>query len=300
MAKKNRIFLLGVIILIGFILRMTVIGKSAYPINDGGLFYRMIIDLQQNHYQIPQFTTYNQGNIPFAYPPLPFYFVGLINTWLKIDLFTLFRILPLVFNLIAIPFVYLLVRKLVDGNEGVALLSTAFWAMLPPSFEWLIMGGGVTRSIAFTFSLMACYFFLEYITTHKFRFLIGGVLAGGINRIIPSGNILGIMLLHSLDLGILCQKPKRYSAPALFLYWLCRFIISVYLFSRLDPMGFSPFYAGFSSGNFSWIKPLKEMILFRLTDEFYLTTVAVLAIFGIYYLVVKKRYFFVVLVLSVT
>ena len=233
MAKQHRWFFLIVIILIGFILRMTVIGKSAYPINDGGLFYRMIIDLQQNNYHIPQFTTYNQGNIPFAYPPLPFYVVGLINTWLKIDLFTLFRFLPLAFNLLAIPLVYLLVRKLVDGNEEVALLSTAFWVMLPPSFEWLIMGGGVTRSIAFTFSILACYLFLEYITTHKFRYLIGAILAGGITGL-SHLEIFWVLCFTTALIWVFYAKTRKDILPPLYFYVGCAALMSpVYLFSRL-------------------------------------------------------------------
>jgi len=37
-----------------------------FPINDGGMFYSMILDLQANHYVAPLFTTYNHTSIPYA------------------------------------------------------------------------------------------------------------------------------------------------------------------------------------------------------------------------------------------
>jgi hypothetical protein len=272
---------------------MTVINKSIYPINDGGLFYRMVIDLQQNNYRIPEFTTYNQQNIPYAYPPLPFYLIGLINTWLKIDLFALFRFLPFAFNTIAIPIVYLLVRKLLYDNEEVALLSTVFWAMLPPSFEWLIMGGGITRSIAFTFSLAACYFFIEYLTKNNIRFLISGIVTGGITGL-SHLEIFWVLCFTTVLIWIFYSRNRNYILPLLYFIIGWAVLLSPYIYSVVSQHGFTPFFAGFSSGEFSWIKPLKEMILFRVTDEFYLTIIAVLAIFGIYSMIINKKYFFVV------
>ncbi|MFM8427194.1 MAG: hypothetical protein ACKOBL_18670, partial [Chloroflexota bacterium] len=57
-------------------LRLSAPLSAFFPLNDGGLFFQMITDLQSNSYKIPDFTSYNFASIPYAYPPLAFYFYG--------------------------------------------------------------------------------------------------------------------------------------------------------------------------------------------------------------------------------
>jgi hypothetical protein len=72
----------GVILLatlVGTLIRSFFVLNSDFPLNDGGMFYTMIKDLQSAHFHLPAFTSYNQANIPFAYPPLPFYLAGAMD-----------------------------------------------------------------------------------------------------------------------------------------------------------------------------------------------------------------------------
>ena len=39
-----------------------------FPLNDGGLFFSMVRDLQAAHYHLPAFTSYNQAGIPLGTP----------------------------------------------------------------------------------------------------------------------------------------------------------------------------------------------------------------------------------------
>ena len=297
MQKNKIIFFLAVIIILGTVLRVTVISKSPYPINDGGLFYRMVIDLQQNNYQIPKYTTYNLQNIPFAYPPLPFYLVGFLNDFFNIDLFTLFRFVPLFFNILAIPLVFLFSRKLVKGDDTIALLSTAIWAILPPSFEWLIMGGGVTRSISFTFSLLGCFYFVKYLDSRNPWHLVIGVIAGGITGL-SHLEIFWVMWITVAVIWFFYSDPRKKIIPLIGFFAGSMILMAPYIFNVISQHGITPFMAGFSAGEFSWTKPLKSIILFNLTDEFYLTLVAVSAIFGLYYLFIKKNYLIIVLLFA--
>jgi hypothetical protein len=71
--------LIGGAIAIGFVVRAMFVFSSSFPLNDGGMFYAMVRDLQGNGYAIPSFTSYNLGNVPFTYPPLGFYLAAVLD-----------------------------------------------------------------------------------------------------------------------------------------------------------------------------------------------------------------------------
>jgi len=63
------VFLL-ISVLFGAWMRFMPTLLTGTPINDGGMFYVMILDLRAHRFLLPAFTSYNHLNIPFAYPPL--------------------------------------------------------------------------------------------------------------------------------------------------------------------------------------------------------------------------------------
>jgi hypothetical protein len=153
----NRIsrFLVGTAFLWGTFLRMTPAIKNEFPLNDGGLFYRMTLDLVNAGFHIPAYTTYNQAQIPFAYPPLAFYLAGIFSGT-GISLIKIFQYLPPLVSVLTIPFFYWLAKEL-SGSGLKASLATFVFALTPISFEWRIMGGGLTRSIGFLFFIFTLY-----------------------------------------------------------------------------------------------------------------------------------------------
>ena len=52
--------------LIGIVIRIAVPLQATFPLNDGGLFYAMIVELKEAHFALPKFVTYNTVEIPFA------------------------------------------------------------------------------------------------------------------------------------------------------------------------------------------------------------------------------------------
>jgi hypothetical protein len=70
MQKQNEkqlvMILLGFAFLVGGFVRLYPAIKTGFPLNDGGLFYQMIRDLQHTGFRLPLLTSYNQLNIPFA------------------------------------------------------------------------------------------------------------------------------------------------------------------------------------------------------------------------------------------
>ena len=80
---------------LGIAVRAYHVLSQDFPLNDGGLFFAMVRDLQAAHYHLPAFTSYNGAGIPYAYSPLGFYLAGLLDDWTPLTLTAVFRWLPL-------------------------------------------------------------------------------------------------------------------------------------------------------------------------------------------------------------
>lgn len=130
--------------------------SSKFPLNDGGLFYVMIRDLQSAGYRLPAYTSYNGGQIPFVYPPLGFYLAGGLSTVLHISVLDCLRLLPPVLSILTIPAFFLLSQALLENDVFATLAALAF-ATIPTAFDWGIMGGGLTRSLGFALALLTLY-----------------------------------------------------------------------------------------------------------------------------------------------
>ncbi len=154
--KEWIVTILGLAILFGFIVRVLPAFFSDFPINDGGMFAVMMRDLLANKFALPVVTTYNQFDIPFAYPPLGFY-IGASQQILGFTEMQVLIWLPTLFTLLTIPCFYLLASELTE-NRLVASLASVFFALAPGSYAWLLMGGGLTRSLGVCLSLLALYF----------------------------------------------------------------------------------------------------------------------------------------------
>ncbi|HVB96437.1 MAG TPA: hypothetical protein VNG11_01765, partial [Chloroflexota bacterium] len=141
-------------LLVGLLVRLTFVAGQTFPLNDGGLFYAMIQDLQHNHFLLPAFTSYNGTGIPFTYPPLGFYVTGFLASLTHWQLLGLLRTIPLVVSVLSIVAFFWLARAMLPIGRGPIYATFAF-ALLPMAFDWDIMGGGITRSFGLLFSILA-------------------------------------------------------------------------------------------------------------------------------------------------
>src|SRR5262249_45201035 len=140
---------------LGAFIRFFIIGTTGdFPLNDGGLFLVMIQDVMQAHFALPAFSSYNAIHMPFVYPPLAFYLGPIVATITHWSLLDIVRFMPAVVNVLTIPAMYLLSRTILNSRNQ-AIYATFAFAMLPRSFFWLIMGGGLTRSVGFLFAILA-------------------------------------------------------------------------------------------------------------------------------------------------
>jgi len=139
---------------------LTVVGwfvrtasMADFPLNDGGLFYRMVLDLQETWPALPETTTYNGLDAPFAYPPLGFYLGAVLHGWLGMDVM---RAIPIAASVLTIPAFFLLARGL-HGNGAVTWAATIAFSLMPRTFEWMTMGGGLTRAPGLLLAIVALW-----------------------------------------------------------------------------------------------------------------------------------------------
>lgn len=135
-------------------IRFAPLRGDHFPVNDGGLFWAMIEDLRANGFRLPAVTSYNGLEIPFAYPPLALYLAAGLATLLGVDSIEVVRVMPAVISILTTLAVFPLARRL-TGDVWMAVFATAAFAVLPRSYIWMVMGGGVTRSLGFLFAVLA-------------------------------------------------------------------------------------------------------------------------------------------------
>ncbi len=148
--------ILGIAILFGMFVRVLPAFLSGFPINDGGMFLVMMRDLRGNGFALPSYTTYNYMDIPYAYPPLGFY-LGAFLELIGIADMQILIWLPAVFTALTILLFYSLASQMMADRPRAAL-ATAFFALAPGNYAWLLMGGGLTRALGTLFFITSLVF----------------------------------------------------------------------------------------------------------------------------------------------
>lgn len=152
--QEKRKGLLWAIILLGIFLRFLPALQTDFPINDGGMFLSMIRDLRASGFILPAITSYNYSNIPFAYPPLGFYVAVMISGLFPVSELDLLRWLPAIVSASIVPgFYWLSLQFFEDKNKS--MIATVVVALMPGTFGWLVMGGGLSRSFGILFFVLA-------------------------------------------------------------------------------------------------------------------------------------------------
>jgi hypothetical protein len=273
--------------IIGGGLRLYTAYIAGFPINDGGLFFNMTNALQQNGFSLPRFIHYNGLEIPFAYPPLAFYLANLVREALRIPLIEVFRWFPAVVTTISIYAVFILADRLLDTRieAGVAAL---IYALLPRSITWLIMGGGITRSLGQVFLILTAYNLYRLFSGGERKYLWFSILTSSLVCLThPEATI------HTIGLATLIWFFKgRNARTALHAFIVALGTLAVtalWWFPTLINFGIAPFRSAAQTGLHD---PLFFLYFFIIpfSDEPHLTFIIVFAILGLVVSVARKRY----------
>lgn len=141
---------------LGLLVRLSFVAAADFPLNDGGLFVSMARQIRLAGGALPWTVPYNGEPIPFVYPPLPFYLAALVAGDSVATLLAFERWFPLVVSMLTIVAFWLLARELLRSRTA-SDLATITFAILPLSYLWVIMGGGITRAPGLLFAILASW-----------------------------------------------------------------------------------------------------------------------------------------------
>lgn len=265
---------------VGIILRINFIAGSDYPLNDGGFFYKLTEELINNHFLLPKYSQYNYSDIPFAYPPLAFYIIGITHKVFGVSLLALFRYFPLIISCLTIPAFYLLSTRFFEKGLY-RLLALYIFVTLPRSFEWFVMGGGATRSLGFLLAILSLYTLWGAFEDNKvgWKLILGAILSA---LTVLSHPLSSLFLAFSVIVIFIYLHPVK--IKLLFVYGcIILFAASPWWLSVLSNHGISPFIGASNTGHLNWFE-IKNLITlnFGYENPFFLAIVSVLGIFGLF------------------
>lgn len=167
--------ILVVAVLVGAVARLLPILQSDFPLHDGGMFHVMAQELRASGYALPFTTSFNDAAIPFAYPPLGIYALAAGSTFW--DPLALMRVLPFIYAVATVGGVFLLVAQLMTLRHAAA--AAMLFSVTPHAFDWIIIGGGVTRGLGFVIALSAVAAGLRGVRRGRWWWIVvGGALSG--------------------------------------------------------------------------------------------------------------------------
>jgi len=262
--------------------------KTNFPLVDGGMFYTMIKDLQASHFVLPVFTTYNQAEIPFAYPPLAFYIAGLINAITGVSLINIIKWLPAFTSILIVPFFYYFVKQVLN-SEPKAALATLIFTLTPNSYWWNIVGGGLTRSMGTLFFVITAMSAYKMYREKTLIWIIATILSGALvvlSHLAWALQSAAVILL----LWFFWGRNRQGIVNSVIVAVGILLLTSPWWITILQHHGIQAFLQAGLVTHSRW---LFWTILFALsfTGE-YTTVIAVFALIGFFIHLAKKDYFF--------
>jgi hypothetical protein len=278
---------------IGLLVRLVPVLSSSFPLNDGGLFYQMILDLQANGFVPPLYTSYNSIHIPFAYPPLGLYLAGILSSTLHVSLLDILRIVPpIVSSLCVVAFYYLAQRVLHTGQE-LTLAATLAFALLPRAFEWHIMGGGITRSFGLLFALLMWRSAFALFTERSARQVLPTAIWGSLT-VLSHPEAAFQAALGALILYLILDRSRKGALHAALVIVVCLALTAPWWATVLARFGTGPFLAIMTAvredTSLSLLARISMIFRFSFTEEPYPPFISVLALIGLFAELGRRRF----------
>ncbi len=262
---------------------------AGFPVNDGGMFYTMIKDLQANQYQLPLYTSYNRLNIPYAYPPLAFYVGAGVSDVFNIPPIEVVRWLPGIVNIFCLLAFYFLAKDIVRDTLTSAA-SMFIYAMIPHMSEWLSMGGGLTRSFGMLFMTLTVLYAYRLFTRDHHHDLWVTILFGSLTTLShPESTVYALGVCFYIWLVKSCALKKL--IRGLLVSSGVLLLTAPWYGSLLYRHGMNMLISAIQTGRHSFWAPLIVINMDGITAEPYLDLLGVLCVFGIILLIVRKKYF---------
>ncbi|MCL4271478.1 MAG: glycosyltransferase family 39 protein [Anaerolineales bacterium] len=286
---ETSILILMSAFIFGGVFRFMPAALAGFPVNDGGMFYVMMNDLQANHFLPPLYTTYNNLNIPFAYPPLGFYIGAAISSWFNISGIEIIRWLPAVFNTVClIAFYFLSIEIFEDKLKGAT--ATFVFSLTPQVNVWLSAGGGLTRSLGTLFMLLTVlYAHRMFVRDHSKAFW--GVVIFGSFTVLSHTESTVLAIILPIYIWLLKSRKSKGLIQGILIVLGVMIIAGPWYLMVIHRHGIDPLLSALRTGSHSFWSFLRLINVDGLTSEPYLDLFGVLGILGIVLLVTKREYF---------
>jgi len=273
--------------LVGGIARAAPVLAAGFPVNDGGLFASFVDAILAGPQLLPDSITYNGLNAPFAYPPLAFLATAGLERVLPIGTVEWLRWIPLAASIATIPAFFLLALEMAPTRVHAAIAAFAF-ALVPRSFESLVMGGGLARAPGMLLAIVSIYLGARFLRRGDRSWLGAGVALGLAVLTHPDG---GLFAALSLALIALAYARGRRAWSRLVAAAAVGVIVTLpWLIVVITRHGIAPLVsAGGVSANLP--ESLYYLLTARLTDEPFWMLTAGLAVLGFVYALSARRLF---------
>lgn len=156
---------------VGIFIIYSYLKTHSYPAFGAGLYLLMANRIVENSYILPGIIPhYTNHGLPFAYPPLGFYFAAIFLDFFSVSPMNIARFLP---GLISVGYLIpsFFLAKEILGSSPKAGLSTIILSVNPPVLQWHVSAGGFIRALAFLFTLIGLYSSLRLFRDRDFRWL---------------------------------------------------------------------------------------------------------------------------------
>ncbi|MBK9008853.1 MAG: glycosyltransferase family 39 protein [Anaerolineae bacterium] len=271
---------------IGAYMRFNPTLLAGFAINDGGMFAAMVDDLRANRFVLAAFTTYNHLNIPYAYPPLGFYFGAITSLVFGLDSTQVVRWLPAFFATLSIPAFYFLALQLLK-NKFHAAVSTFFFALMPRALSWFVMGGGLTRSPGQFFMLLTLAVVIRlYEQNRRSDIFLAGIFGGLAVMSHPEAAVH--TLVSAVFLWLMLSRTRKAFIQSILVGLVVAVVSAPWWASVISYHGVAPLLSGAATG--SKFAAVFNLLFFVFTEEPYATVIAVLGLIGIAHRLIRRDY----------
>jgi len=278
------IFVLAVFI--GAFVRFNPTLLAGFAINDGGMFAVMVDDLKASRYVLPAFTTYNNLNIPFAYPPLGFYLGRITADIFGFSAPQALRWVPAFFASLSIPAFYWLALRLLK-NKYYASVSTLFFALMPRALSWFVMGGGLTRGPGQFFMLLTLATVIRLYEENRRADIFWAGLFGGL-AVMSHPEAAVHTAVSAIFLWIMLSRKPAALIHSIFVGVIVFIVTAPWWLTVVHYHGIQPLLNAAATGQklLAWA----HLVFFIFTEEPYATLIAILGLIGIAHRLIRRDY----------
>jgi hypothetical protein len=273
-------------IILGAFIRFSPTILSGFAINDGGMFAAMIDDLKTSGYALPAFTSYNGLNIPYAYPPLGFYFGRIAADLLRLSSVEISRWLPAFFAALSVPAFYLLASRLMKTRLHAAI-ATLIFALMPRAMSWFVMGGGITRSPGQFFMLLTLACAVRLYKDNRLKDILWTGLFGSL-AVLSHPEVAIHTAAGCLLFWLMLGHTRRSFLNSIQVAALVLVLTAPWWATVISLHGLAPLLSASQTGQNLWA--VFHLVFFSFTQEIYATPIAILAIIGFGLGIIRRDY----------